>query len=109
MAIHFSKDRMEEVKDNYRRWWNGELDRPIVNLTLHGAHPHPSKSRAPWLSQSSCGDFRWSPEELIDTMDEETFKKWLEYHFAICERQDLIGASHHTLDVLKIENGRTAE
>ena len=37
----------------------------------------------------------------IDAMDEETFDKWMEYHFCICERQDLIGASHHTLDILR--------
>ena len=41
--------------------------------------------------------------ELIDAMDDETFSKWMEYHFAICERQDLIGASHHTLDILRKE------
>ena len=41
--------------------------------------------------------------ELIDAMDDETFGKWLEYHFTICERQDLIGASHHTLDILRKE------
>ena len=39
--------------------------------------------------------------EFIDAMDDETFAKWMEYHFAICERQDLIGASHHTLDILQ--------
>ena len=39
--------------------------------------------------------------EMIDGMDDETFGKWLEYHFSICERQDLIGASHHTLDILR--------
>lgn len=39
--------------------------------------------------------------ELIDSMDDETFGKWMEYHFTICERQDLIGASHHTLDILQ--------
>lgn len=39
--------------------------------------------------------------KCIDAMDEETFGKWMEYHFTICERQDLIGASHHTLDILK--------
>lgn len=39
--------------------------------------------------------------EVIDSMDDRTFKLWLEYHFAICERQDLIGASHHTLDILQ--------
>ena len=41
--------------------------------------------------------------EMIDEMDDETFGKWLEYHFSICERQDLIGASHHTLDILQKE------
>jgi ubiquinone/menaquinone biosynthesis C-methylase UbiE len=39
--------------------------------------------------------------DRIDTMDDETFSKWIEYHFSICERQDLIGASHHTLDIIK--------
>ena len=41
--------------------------------------------------------------EYIDAMDDETFSRWMEYHFAICERQDLIGASHHTLDILRKE------
>ena len=40
--------------------------------------------------------------DLIDGMDRETFAKWMEFHFATCERQDLIGASHHTLDILKV-------
>ena len=39
--------------------------------------------------------------EYIDAMDDETFSKWMDYHFAICERSDLIGASHHTLDILQ--------
>ena len=39
--------------------------------------------------------------EFIDAMDDETFDKWMDYHFSICERQDLIGASHHTLDILR--------
>ena len=39
--------------------------------------------------------------ELIDGMDDATFSKWLDFHFATCERQDLIGASNHTLDILR--------
>ena len=39
--------------------------------------------------------------ERVDAMDDETFAGWLEYHFAVCERQDLIGAAHHTLDILR--------
>lgn len=40
--------------------------------------------------------------EFIDEMDQYTFAKWMEFHFATCERQDLIGASNHTLDILKV-------
>ena len=40
-------------------------------------------------------------QDLIDEMDDETFDKWMDYHFTVCERQDLIGASHHTLDILQ--------
>ena len=40
-------------------------------------------------------------KELIDAMDDETFGRWMDYHFTICERRDLVGASHHTLDILQ--------
>jgi len=39
--------------------------------------------------------------EYIDTMDDDTFAQWMDFHFTTCERQDLIGASHHTLDILR--------
>lgn len=39
--------------------------------------------------------------EHIDVMDDETFSRWMDFHFTICERQDLLGASHHTLDILQ--------
>ncbi len=38
---------------------------------------------------------------VIDAMDDETFSQWVAYHLATCERQDLVGASHHTLDILQ--------
>ena len=39
--------------------------------------------------------------ECIDSMDDATFEMWMKYHFTICERQDLIGATHHSLDILQ--------
>ena len=39
--------------------------------------------------------------EMVDVMDDEVFGKWLNFHFTTCERQDLIGAAHHTLDILR--------
>lgn len=41
----------------------------------------------------------------IDEMEDELFELYLKYHFTICERSDLVGASHHILDVFrKTEN-----
>ena len=39
--------------------------------------------------------------EYLEETDDETFEKWLSYHFATCERQDLIGATNHSLDILR--------
>lgn len=40
-------------------------------------------------------------KEVVDQMDDETYELYLRYHFSTCERQDLIGMSHHTLDILR--------
>ena len=37
---------------------------------------------------------------IINKMDEETFKIYIDYHLKTCERLDLIGASSHTLDMV---------
>jgi len=40
-------------------------------------------------------------QDSIDAMDDETFKMYLKYHFVVCERSDLVGATHHSLDILR--------
>ena len=39
--------------------------------------------------------------ECSDEIDDDTFEKWMDYHFSICERQDMTGVSNHTLDILR--------
>lgn len=39
--------------------------------------------------------------EDIDAMDDETFRLYLDYHFATCERADLLGVTSHALDVFR--------
>ncbi|MFI3171772.1 MAG: methyltransferase domain-containing protein [Eubacteriales bacterium] len=42
--------------------------------------------------------------QTLNAMDDATFEVFMEYHFATCEREDLLGASSHTVDILmKIE------
>lgn len=39
--------------------------------------------------------------ETIDTMEDALYALYLKYHFSICERGDMVGTSHHILDVLR--------
>ncbi len=39
--------------------------------------------------------------EKLEQMDQKTYDLFIKYHLATCERQDLIGYSNHTLDIIK--------
>ena len=39
--------------------------------------------------------------DTIDEMDENMFEAYLKYHFSICERADLVGITHHSLDIFR--------
>ncbi len=39
--------------------------------------------------------------DTINQMDEKIFETYLKYHFSICERSDLIGITHHSLDIFR--------
>ncbi len=41
--------------------------------------------------------------DTVDQMDEAMYELYLKYHLATCERQDMIGYSHHTLDIFRKE------
>lgn len=38
---------------------------------------------------------------VLNAMDEETFELYIKYHLSTCERTELIGASSHTIDILR--------
>lgn len=38
---------------------------------------------------------------VLNAMDEKTFETFIRYHLSTCERQELVGAGSHTVDILK--------
>lgn len=40
-------------------------------------------------------------KNTVDAMDDETYALYLRYHFAVCERADMIGATNHMLDIFR--------
>ena len=77
MAIHFSAERMEKVLEAHTRWWAGTLDRPLVKVVLPDAFQTQKRTPAPCLSQKSCTQLEWTPEQVIDALDETL--GWQEY------------------------------
>ena len=39
--------------------------------------------------------------QTVDAMDDKTYEVYLNYHFATCERLDMVGYSHHTIDMFR--------
>lgn len=59
-----------------------------------------STTRLHYVATDGCALFM---REAIDTMNDETFQLYLQYHFATCERKDLLGITSHAIDVFKKE------
>ena len=75
MSIHFDQLRWKKIEETYYAWWNGTLGRPVVKVTVRDAYQSErEKPKAPLLSQLNWGDFSYSPEELIDSLDYELSK-----------------------------------
>ena len=55
-------------------------------------------TRVKIISQDGPAEYM---KKLINSMDDETFNFFMNYHFSICERGELLGAGRHTLDILK--------
>ena len=43
--------------------------------------------------------------DAVDAMDNETFQLFLKYHFATCERADMVGITSHALDIFRKTKG----
>lgn len=57
-----------------------------------------SVSRLHYVASDGCALFM---REAVDHMDDEMFGLYLKYHFATCEREDLLGVTSHALDIFK--------
>lgn len=42
--------------------------------------------------------------ETIDQMSHVVYELYIKYHFSICERTDMDGLSHHSLDIFRKNN-----
>lgn len=55
-------------------------------------------TRLHYVAADGCALFM---REAVDAMDSDTFGLYLKYHFATCEREDLLGITSHALDIFR--------
>ncbi len=67
MAIDFSMERWQPVKDVHRKWWAGELGRPLV-YGLGSKEPHRPPAKLKNFGQA-CWDFSLPAADVIDIAD----------------------------------------
>jgi hypothetical protein len=75
-----------ELFELYRK---EDIDALISDLPVHRLH---------YVGTDMATNYM---RDTIDAMDDDFFGLYLKYHFTICERSDMVGVSHHILDVLR--------
>jgi hypothetical protein len=55
-------------------------------------------TRLHYVAADGCALFM---REAVDAMNDDTFKLYLKYHFATCEREDLLGITSHAIDIFR--------
>lgn len=55
-------------------------------------------TRLHYVAADGCALFM---RESIDAMDNSTLNLYLQYHFATCEREDLLGITSHAIDIFR--------
>lgn len=57
-----------------------------------------SVTRLHYVATDGCTLFM---RESVDAMDNDAFELYLKYHFATCEREDLLGITSHAIDIFR--------
>ena len=71
MSIDFDKKRWDPVRQNYRQWWNGELKRPLLHLTVGGRDPGRPEPALPIRWFTSSYEMSIAPAAIVDRWDYE--------------------------------------
>jgi hypothetical protein len=69
MPIDFGPQRWARVARNARAWWEGTLDRPLVQVCVYGCEPDRPEPELPAKGFTSHYDLSVPAEEIVDRWD----------------------------------------
>ncbi|MFA6473025.1 MAG: hypothetical protein WCU00_13400, partial [Candidatus Latescibacterota bacterium] len=68
MNLDFEQSRWEKIREDYARWWAGELDRPLLYITRKDRDPGKPTHSLPWRKYLPAYDFSVPAEEIADCL-----------------------------------------
>lgn len=101
----FRRGRIHEYKSN--GWVDADFHaQPVPELIFYLYRKEDIDSLMSGLNAERLhfvGTDMLSPllRDSIGSMDEDTFGEYLDFHFKICERADVVGLSSHSLDIFR--------
>lgn len=69
--IRFTAEQWTKTRNTYEAWWNGTLKRPLIKSPVRCYDPGCLSPNVPLLSQETCNDFSYTPEQIVDALDYE--------------------------------------
>jgi len=69
VAIKFERERWDKIKEDSRRWWAGELERPLIQVRLHGADPGRPEPKLPPKGFAAFYGTETPAAEIVDRWD----------------------------------------
>ena len=69
MNIGFNHDRWRHVREAYTAWWKGDLERPLVSITMPGPAPDRKKPDIPYRQFTAHYDAGIPAETIVDCWD----------------------------------------
>ncbi|MCE5198636.1 hypothetical protein LLG39_06645 [bacterium] len=69
MSIAFSREQWVDVKENARRWWAGELERPLMQLVVPSRDPGRPEPKLPSYAFTAFYDLSIPAEDIVDRWD----------------------------------------
>ncbi len=71
MGIDFDHERWENVRQTSGHWWAGELDRPLIQMRVHGRDPERPEPELPEQGFTCFYDLATPAEAIVDRWDYE--------------------------------------
>lgn len=96
-ALNYNPKFLTDEDINYNKESHKVRDYPFTVLTVDSIRELMDECGCVEEKMIASDGYAELLENQINELDEERFKKWMNFHLYMCEKEESLGASHHLL------------